>query len=102
MGNNIQVSNATVCLKLRNICPAGNEIIDACLLAEDLLGIDSSLLESLVLVKVSMENVDVGTVPELPGHLLLGGRLVTDQPDDDIVRVVGELVEEFELREMLC
>lgn len=44
-----------------------------------------------------MEDMDVRTVTQLCGYLLLGSSFVTDQADDQVLLLFRELLEELEL-----
>lgn len=62
----------------------GNQIVDATL-ANNLGSVDSGLLQAGVADKVSMKDVNIGTIAQLCYHLLLGRSLVTNQPDDCVL-----------------
>jgi hypothetical protein len=55
------------------------------------------LLKALVLGEVSMEDVDIRSVPQLCRYLLLGRSFVTDQADDQVFLLFRKLVKELEL-----
>ena len=44
-----------------------------------------------------MDDVDVGTLAQVCCHLLFSGGLVTDQTDDQVLRVFGDALEEAKL-----
>lgn len=47
-----------------------------------------------------MDDVDIGTITQLSGCLLLGSGFVANQTNDQVVLVVRELLEELELGEL--
>lgn len=44
-----------------------------------------------------MDDMDVGALAQLCCHLLFSGSLVTDQTDDQVLRVLGDALEEPKL-----
>ena len=50
-----------------------------------------------MLGEVCVDDVDIGTVAQLSGCLLLGSGFVANQTNDQVVLVVRELLEELEL-----
>jgi hypothetical protein len=78
------------------ICGVGNEVVEAP--ACDLCGVGGCGLERLVVVQVTIEDVDVGASRKFLGNTLLGPGLVADESDDGVVSVAGEVGEECPLR----
>lgn len=54
-------------------------------------------LDGLVVGNVSFQDVNVGAACELVGDCLVGCGFVSDEADDDVVGVAGELAEKLEL-----
>ncbi len=44
-----------------------------------------------------MEDMDIGTIANFCCNLLLGSRLVANEANDEVLWVVGDLLDEFEL-----
>jgi hypothetical protein len=65
---NLQGANGVVNVKEGEISCIGNQVVDATL-ANNLGSIGSGLLEACVTGEVAMENVDIGTGPQLCRHL---------------------------------
>lgn len=55
---------------------------------------ESTYLERIVVGQVRLHNVNVGPALELLGDPLLGGRLVADEAHDEVVGVLGDVLEE--------
>lgn len=93
---NLQCADGVIGVELGRERAIGNQVVDATV-ANNRGSLGSGLLQAGVVGKVSMKDVDIGTVAQLFGHLFLGASLVADQTDDQVCRVFRDVLKEPEL-----
>ena len=83
----LQRADGVESIEERRKCSVANEIIDTAF-TDDLGGLCSGLLQASVAGEVSTEDMDVWTFAYFCDHYLLSRRLVANQTDNKILRVL--------------
>lgn len=83
----LQCANGSEAVQIRYDTTISNQVVDAPL-ANNLSRVYSGLLQSGVVGEVCMEDMDIrATAVQFCSHFLLGGGLIADKADDQVLRV---------------